>query len=1301
MNDSAACLDEEEVVRLLSSEIDSRRTSEMEQHLTDCLTCRKKIEQHVGDENWWCDTESSLRSDSNADESHQNSTPLRRIPGESFGETGPHGVLDLLGPTDDPSMLGRIGPYEIIGLLGQGGMGAVFKGFDRSLNRFVAIKMLLPHLAASGAARKRFAREGRAVAAVVDDHVMAIHCVDQWQGIPYLVMTYSKGTSLQKRLQDNGPLELPEILRIGRQAAKGLAAAHSQGIVHRDIKPANIFLDENVERVQLMDFGLARAVDDATLTRSGALAGTPQYMSPEQVRSETVDQRSDLFSLGSVLYAMCTGHPPFRSETSYAVLRRITDDDARPIREINPDVPEWLEKIVAKLLSKSPGDRYDSAADVARTLEECLAHTQDPTTTPLPKSVAKLSPGRSHRPPWIKSIAAAVFTFSFILAGFMIILELNKGTLTIECDADNIPIRITQGDKVVARLTVSQVGTSTRITAGNYVVEVDQAFDDVTIEGGIVSLRKGENETVKISTQTLAPHQESSATAEAGSTPPIPMAPIEHQSEPKTPYGAEARVWKTFGLMGEPVDEIEFRGINRKLNTPKKKGFRLTKVRTPAAHEPGVRILRLGQMHAINPELQVGDILISIRSWQTGSAIDLDRIGRNLEIEDGEPQKFYFLRDNQLFFGHLQIAASEELKPNVTPTQRDFLSSIQGTWKMKSFFAGGRRSTKPRLYTDVQIAGSTLLLQRDDESFPYKMSDLDFSRSPIHVTFQRVTKADVLEFKGLISFDDGVLKFGMSNLPDATRPTSFAKAKDILVWDCVRPEPDDKILDANTLQPTANQRSTPFHWDMETGENVLWRSDLGSVTMRAPLVHDDHVYIGTNNAHGYLRRYPSDVDLGVLLCFRKSDGQFMWQHSNEKLTTGRVNDWPLQGVTSRPCVEANRLWYVSNRGEIVCLDTDGFRDGQNDGPVTDEAVIGDTEADVVWRLDMMKELGVRQHNLSTCTVAVWKDRLFAVTGNGVGASHLPPLADAPSFIAVDKTTGKLLWQDDSPGQNILHGQWGSPVVAKLAGRTQVIFPGGDGWLYSFDPEGTTDGTGKLIWKFDCNPKDAVWKLSQQSTRNNLLHAPTVHQGLLYVAMGRDPEHGSGPGRVWCIDPSGAGDVSPQLVFSKLDAEKPAPHQRVQACVTEDGDYTSPNPNSHAVWQFQQQDVNGNGVFEIEERMSRSLSTIAIRNELLFVSDIDGILHCLDRRTGSQHWAYDMLANTYSTPMVFGDHVYIGNEDGELLIFGCSADPNTAMPDGKPLQLIDCDASLNSTFIADNGVLYFTTKNELVAVERQP
>ena len=293
-------------------------------------------------------------------------------------------VLKLLAPTDDDRMIGRLGTYEVVGVIGSGGMGVVLKAFDAALNRYVAIKVLAPHLGNSGAARKRFSREAQAAAAVVHDNVMEIYGVADTDGLPYLVMPYVRGPSLQRRLDGEGPLALVEILRIGMQAAAGLAAAHAQGLVHRDVKPANILLADGVERVKLTDFGLARAADDASLTKTGIIAGTPQYMSPEQARGESVDQRSDLFSLGSVLYAMCTGRAPFRAETSYGVLRRITDEEPRPIREINPDIPEWLCRIVAKLMSKRPDDRFQSAREVAGLLEECLAHVQQPTAVPLP-----------------------------------------------------------------------------------------------------------------------------------------------------------------------------------------------------------------------------------------------------------------------------------------------------------------------------------------------------------------------------------------------------------------------------------------------------------------------------------------------------------------------------------------------------------------------------------------------------------------------------------------------------------------------------------------------------------------------------------------------------------------------------------------------------------------------------------------------------------------------------------------------------------------------------------------------------
>jgi serine/threonine protein kinase len=259
--------------------------------------------------------------------------------------------------------------------------GIVLKAFDGALNRLVAIKVLSPNLATSAAARRRFARESRAAAAVVHEHIVPIHAVSEQQALPYIVMQYVPGRSLQQRLDQQGPLPLHEILRIGLQTAAGLAAAHAQGLVHRDVKPANILLENGIERVLLTDFGLARTIDEASLTCSGVIAGTPQYMAPEQARGEMVDFRSDLFSLGSVLYALCTGHSPFRAETTMGVLHRICKESPRPIQELNPEIPLWLSAIITRLHAKNPAKRYASAAEVAEILQRQLARLQSPSGT--------------------------------------------------------------------------------------------------------------------------------------------------------------------------------------------------------------------------------------------------------------------------------------------------------------------------------------------------------------------------------------------------------------------------------------------------------------------------------------------------------------------------------------------------------------------------------------------------------------------------------------------------------------------------------------------------------------------------------------------------------------------------------------------------------------------------------------------------------------------------------------------------------------------------------------------------------
>ena len=474
-------------------------------HVESCMQCQDRLAGLAANAEQWSEMQRQLSSGTPDPDVEYRGAHQRWKPPAAWNDTM---AKTLLSPAIHPEMLGRIGRYDVERLIGSGGMGVVFKAYDTELNRPVAVKLLAPYLSASGAARNRFAREARAAAAVVDDHVVPIHNVETDDEHPFLVMKYIGGGSLQRRLDREGPLDVCEVLRIGMQTAKGLAAAHAQGLIHRDVKPSNILLDEGVDRALLTDFGLARATDDANLTRSGFHPGTPHYMSPEQVRGEAIDERSDLFGLGCVLYGLCTGHPPFRSETSYAVLRRITDDTPRPIREINPNVPPWLEQIVMKLLAKSADDRYESADQVAELLEDCLAHVQQPTTTPLPESLRTTNTNTflkklvnsfgAGNPPIGKIVAAAAFGFFLILAGVMIVLELNKGTLTIESEAENIPIRIMQGDTIYQKLNVTKESNTVRISAGKYVVEVDGEFTGISVVGAAVSLQRGQSETVKI-----------------------------------------------------------------------------------------------------------------------------------------------------------------------------------------------------------------------------------------------------------------------------------------------------------------------------------------------------------------------------------------------------------------------------------------------------------------------------------------------------------------------------------------------------------------------------------------------------------------------------------------------------------------------------------------------------------------------------------------------------------------------------------------------------------------------------------
>lgn len=285
-------------------------------------------------------------------------------------------TLDFLDAPSHPELLGRFERYEVERVLGSGGMGIVLKGYDTDLHRVVAIKVLAPHLAHRGTARARFAREAQAAAAVMHPNVIQIHNVESESKVPYLVMQYVPGESLQRRVDYHGPLPVLDSMRIGLQVAAGLSAAHAQGLVHRDVKPANILLEESVERVLLSDFGLARAVDDASLTKTGIVAGTPFYMSPEQAFGQGIDHRSDLFSLGSVLYFILAGRPPFRASGAMAVLHRICQTPHRPIQDINPEVPGELADLIDRCLEKDPQKRFQSADQLHNRLSELLTAFQ-------------------------------------------------------------------------------------------------------------------------------------------------------------------------------------------------------------------------------------------------------------------------------------------------------------------------------------------------------------------------------------------------------------------------------------------------------------------------------------------------------------------------------------------------------------------------------------------------------------------------------------------------------------------------------------------------------------------------------------------------------------------------------------------------------------------------------------------------------------------------------------------------------------------------------------------------------------
>ena len=430
----------------------------------------------------------------------------------------------------------------------------------------------------------------------------------------------------------------------------------------------------------------------------------------------------------------------------------------------------------------------------------------------------------------------------------------------------------------------------------------------------------------------------------------------------------------------------------------------------------------------------------------------------------------------------------------------------------------------------------------------------------------------------------------------------------------------------------SSMKGLPAEWDVKTGKNIKWVAKLGSQSYGNPVVAGGMVFVGTNNE--LLRDPKQPGDRGVLMAFRESDGEFLWQQTHVKVEAGRANDWPYQGVASSPLVEGERLYYTTNRGVIMCLDIQGFRDNENDGDVKDEKLTSQFDADVVWSFDMMEQVGSYPHNMSNSSPVIWGDLVYVSTSNGQDESHVNiPSPRAPSIIALNKKTGQLMWEDNSVEDRILHGQWSTPSVGRIGGVVQVVSAQGDGWVRGYEAE-----TGKKLWEFDTNPKDATWP----RTRNELIGTPVIVEDRVYIANGQDPEHGEGTGHFYAIDATKRGDIT----------------------------------QTGRIFHY--------------DKIRRSISTAAVADGLVYISDFSGFLHCLDAKTGQPYWTHDTFAAIWSSPFVADGKVYLGDEDGDVVVLQHGKEK-------KILAEMNMGSAVYATPVPAHGTLFMNNRNQLFAI----
>ncbi|MFO0865374.1 MAG: PQQ-binding-like beta-propeller repeat protein [Gemmataceae bacterium] len=462
--------------------------------------------------------------------------------------------------------------------------------------------------------------------------------------------------------------------------------------------------------------------------------------------------------------------------------------------------------------------------------------------------------------------------------------------------------------------------------------------------------------------------------------------------------------------------------------------------------------------------------------------------------------------------------------------------------------------------------------------------------------------------------------------------------------------PDTPMFGNSPFRNMANptEKGIPAEWSVEEGKekNLLWFAQLGNKAYAGPVIADGKVFVGTNNAN------PRDPNVkgarAVLMAFGAEDGKFLWQIVHDIPTDEVFKEAIPVGLCSTPVVEGKKLWYVTSGCEVVCASTDGK---------------------IEWKMDMHKDLKVIPYHLSNCAPLVVGDLVMVVTGNGIDEMKGKVLnPKAPSFLALDKNTGKIAWQSALPGEAILEGQWSNPTLAVVGGKQQVIFPGGDSVLYALEP-----ATGKLIWKFDCLPDRPKEGGDDAPAQNYFIATPVFHDSKVYIGLGVYPEHPKGTkfSHFFCIDATKTGDVSPK----SYDAKDPK------------------NKESALVWSF-------GGMIEPKPKagqrqiyFGRTISTAALHDGIVYISEEGGYLHCLDAKTGQRYWVHDLKSGVWGSPYYVDGKVMIGNEDGELNVFAAGKEK-------KVLASIDMGEAMDSTPVAVNGTLYITTRSKLYAIREK-